>query len=154
MGKPCSCMQFIKSYIFATSHSRIRISTTSYARIHISYYNSRVLVWTCNEIEGSYDEIIITIVPNYTVKKKSLICCRWHCYSCCALVTIRSSTALYYGDTHMCKEYIMLERLCFFVQWKFVYGKKLNEPNCCNHWMCNWKVVTLDRAQWKLTSDL
>ena len=25
-------------------------------------------VWTCNEIEGSYDKIIITIVPSYTGK--------------------------------------------------------------------------------------
>ena len=26
-------------------------------------------VWACNEIEGSYDKIIITIVPSYTGKK-------------------------------------------------------------------------------------
>ena len=26
----------------------------------------------CNEIEGSYDEIIITIVPSYTEKKNHL----------------------------------------------------------------------------------
>ena len=25
-------------------------------------------IWTCNEIEGSYDKIIITIVPSYTGK--------------------------------------------------------------------------------------
>ena len=26
-------------------------------------------IWTCNEIEGSYNKIIITIVPSYTRKK-------------------------------------------------------------------------------------
>ena len=35
-------------------------------------------IWMCNEIEGSYDEIIITIAPSYT-EKISLVCCRWHC---------------------------------------------------------------------------
>ena len=29
MGKPCSCMQFIRSCIFTTSHARICISTAS-----------------------------------------------------------------------------------------------------------------------------
>ena len=36
-----------------------------------------------------YDKIIITIVPSYTKAPISLICCRWHCYSCCTLVTIQ-----------------------------------------------------------------
>ena len=43
MGKPCSCMQFIKSRISATSHTRICINTTSQVRIRIRYYKSRVL---------------------------------------------------------------------------------------------------------------
>ena len=30
MKKPCRCMQFIKAILFATSHARIRISTTSH----------------------------------------------------------------------------------------------------------------------------
>ena len=51
---------------FNTSHTRIRISTTSHVRLHIRYYKSCALVWMCNEIEGSYDKIIITIVPSYT----------------------------------------------------------------------------------------
>jgi len=50
----------------------------------------------CNKIEGSYDEIIITIVPSYTGKNISVICCQWHCYSCCALVTIQMATNLWY----------------------------------------------------------
>ena len=52
MGKPCSCMQFIKTRIFTASHARIRISTTSHMRIHIKYCKSRenpyqVLQVTC-----------------------------------------------------------------------------------------------------------
>ena len=30
--------------------------------------------------------LIITIAPKYT-RKTSLVCCHWHCYSCCAPVT-------------------------------------------------------------------
>ena len=43
MGKPCSCMQFIKSHIFTASHARIRISTSSHVRIHIKYCKSCAL---------------------------------------------------------------------------------------------------------------
>ena len=60
MGKPCSCTQFTKNRIFTLGHVRIRISTTTHARIHIRYYKSRVL----REIKGSYDKINITIVPS------------------------------------------------------------------------------------------
>ena len=54
-------------------------------------------IWTCNEIEGSYDKIINTIVATKLYWKKiSLVCCRWHCYSCCAIVTIQTATNLWY----------------------------------------------------------
>ena len=53
-------------------------------------------IWMCNEIKGSYDKIIITIVPSYTGKKKSLVCCRWHCYLCSTLVTIQTATNSWY----------------------------------------------------------
>ena len=36
MGKPCSCIQFIKAVFFTTSHTRICISNSSHARIHVS----------------------------------------------------------------------------------------------------------------------
>ena len=76
MGKPCSCIQFIKSRtasharirISTTSHARIRISTTSHMRIRTGNASHARCVWTCNEIEGSYDKIIIIIVPSYTGK--------------------------------------------------------------------------------------
>ena len=57
-------------------------------------------IWTCNEIEGPYDKIIITIVPSYT-GKKSLVCCRLYCYSCCTLVTMSTATNEYYSDTYV-----------------------------------------------------
>ena len=38
-----------------------------------------------------YDKIIITIVPSYT-GKISLVCCCWHCYSCCAHITMYAAT--------------------------------------------------------------
>ena len=64
MGKPCSCTQFVKSRIFLLQVMRKSVSgTASHTRIRIRYYKSRVCVWTRNEIEGLYDEIIITIVP-------------------------------------------------------------------------------------------
>ena len=100
MGKPCSCMQFIKSRIFFnTSHTRIRISTASHARIRIRYCKSRenpyqVLPVLCTASERAMKskvKIIIAIVPSYT-GKISLICCRWHCYSCYTLITIQMAT--------------------------------------------------------------
>ena len=84
---------------------RIHISTASHVRIRIRYCKSHAL--RLNVQWGSYDKIITTIVPSYT-GKKSLVCCRRHCYSCCALITIQtgnkvmifSSIALYYGDNY------------------------------------------------------
>ena len=54
LGKPCSCAQFIN---FTTSHARIRISYYKSYSLHLNVHN---------EIEGSYDRTIVTIVPNYT----------------------------------------------------------------------------------------
>ena len=48
-------------------------------------------IWTCNEIEGPYDKI--TIVPSCT----GLVCCLWHCYSCCSFVTIQTATIFQYS---------------------------------------------------------
>ena len=67
-------------------------------------------VWMCNEIEDSYDKIIITIVPSYTGKNISLVCCRWHCYSYILRTCnntdsnkpmIFSGIASYYGDNYI-----------------------------------------------------
>ena len=51
----------------------------------------------CNEIEGSYDKIIIIIVPSYTGKN---ITCLLPLALLLVLCT-RSSIALYYGDTYI-----------------------------------------------------
>ena len=72
----------------------------------IKYYKSRVCVWTCNEIESSYDKIIITIVPSHTRKNIT------HLFPLTLLLVLRtgnnidgnkhmisSGIALYYGDT-------------------------------------------------------
>ena len=50
MGKPCSCVQYIKSRIF-------------YCKSRENPY--QVLQVTCAASEGSYDKIIITIIPSY-----------------------------------------------------------------------------------------
>ena len=63
-------------------------------------------VWTCNEIKGLYDEIIITIVPSYTGKNITrslpvallLVLCTCNNTHSNKLV-IFSSIAWYYGDT-------------------------------------------------------
>jgi len=52
-----------KAVICTASHTRICFSTTS----HMRYCKSLTLC--LNKIEGSYDKIIITIVPSYTGKK-------------------------------------------------------------------------------------
>ena len=57
-----------KPYFFNTSHMRT-VSVLQVMRESVSGTTSFVCcVSTCNEIEGSYDKIIITIVPNYTGK--------------------------------------------------------------------------------------
>ena len=85
------------------------VSVLQVTRESVSVTTTRALVWTCNEIEGSYDEIIITIVPSYTGNKNI-----YHSFVAVGIVTraadgnklvIFSNTALYYGDTYMCKEY-------------------------------------------------
>ena len=50
--------------------------------------------------------------------------------------------------------WISAERLCIFVQWKFVWEKIKWECNICIQWTRNWKVVTLDRVYLKLSSGI
>ena len=54
-------------------------------------------IWTCNKIEGLYDKTIIILSTKLCRKKISLDCCHWHCYSCCALITIQTATNLWYS---------------------------------------------------------
>ena len=64
-------------------------------------------VWTCNEIEGSYDKIIITILPSYTRKNITrllplalLLVLRTCNNTDGNKLVIFSGIALYYGDTY------------------------------------------------------
>ena len=79
MGKPCNCMEFIKRRIF-------------YYKSHENPY--QVLQVTCNEVEGLYDKIIITIVPTYTGKNITcllpllMLCTQTTLMSCDCHVTV------------------------------------------------------------------
>ena len=96
MGRLCSCAQYMKS-CFTASHTRIRISTKVMQEL-VSGTTSHVhCIWTCNEIKGSYDKSLspwyqATCIP----EQISLVCCRWHCYLCCTLVTIQTATNSWY----------------------------------------------------------
>ena len=76
------------------------ISTTSHVRC----------IWMCNEIEGSYDKIIITIVPSYTGKNITrllllalLLVLRTRNNTDGNKLVIFSGIALYYGDNYILK---------------------------------------------------
>ena len=77
-------------------------------------------VWGCNEIESSYDKIIITIVPSYT-GRISWVCCRLYCYKCAALFPL-----LVLSDTQCLVKW---EWLCNRVEViEFWHGLRLLEP--------------------------
>ena len=86
-------------------------------------------IWTCNEIEGSYDKIIITIAPSYTGKNITrllplalLLVLRTHNNTDGNKLVIFCGIAWYYGDNYIiCK--------------KFGYGIILSLPACS---MCMW----------------
>ena len=53
-------------------------------------------VWTCNEIRGLYDKIDHYHHTTKLYWKKNIVCCIWHCYSCCTLVTTQTATNSWY----------------------------------------------------------
>ena len=77
----------------ARSLQKVVFFTTTHMRIHIRYYKSHAL--HLNVQWGLYEKIINTIIPSY-IGKISLVCCRWHCCLCCALVTIQKATNSWY----------------------------------------------------------
>ena len=126
MGKPCSCTQFIISRIF---YCKSRENPYQYCESRENPYQvlqvtqesvsgttSHVrCVWTCNEIEGSYDKIIITIVPSYTgtnitslLPLALLLVLRTRNNTDGNKLVIFSGIALYYGDNYINSEL----RLC------------------------------------------
>ena len=99
-----------RSCIFRYKVTRESVSgTTSHATIRIRYYKSLTShlqgIWTCNEIEGSYDKMIITIVSSYTRKNITrllplalLLMLRTCNNTNDNKLVIFSGIALYYGD--------------------------------------------------------
>ena len=76
------------------------------------YQVLQVTCTACNEIEGSYDKIIITIVPSYTGKNIThllplalLLMLRTHSNTDGNKLVIFSGIALYYGDTYILQTY-------------------------------------------------
>ena len=88
--------------------------TTSHARIRIKYYKSRenpyqvLCALRLNEIEGSYDKVIITIVPSYNGRNIThflplalllMLCTRNNTDG--NKLVIFSGIASYYGDNYI-----------------------------------------------------
>ena len=67
MGKPCSCMQFIKSHTF---YCKLRENSYQYYKSRENPYQVLQVTHAVSEHamnrEGSYDKIITTIAPSYT----------------------------------------------------------------------------------------
>ena len=121
MGKPCSCACFMKSRIL---NYNSRKNPYQYYKPGETLYPTTShmrCIWTCNEIEGLYDKIIT--IPSYTGKN---ICCCWHCYSYCALITIQMATKSWYSLYHsLVKEHqLTKEHPCTPYFWPNFIGSK------------------------------
>ena len=111
--KPCSCVQFIKAVIFTASHARTH-TILQVTQKSVSGTASHVRsAWLCNEIKGSYDNIIITIVQSYTGKNITrllplalLLVLRIRNNTDGYKLVIFSSIAFYYGDTYIIAQYM------------------------------------------------
>ena len=74
MGKPCSWMQFSEKPYFVLQVTRESVlGTTSHMRC----------VWTCNEIKGSHDKIIISIVPSHNITAVGVVTRAAHLWRTC-----------------------------------------------------------------------
>ena len=78
-------------------------------------------VWACNEIKGSYDKIIITIVPSYT-GKISWVCCRLYCYKCTALfpLLVLSATQCLVKWEWLCDRVVVIEFWHGFIDYDYL----------------------------------
>ena len=156
MGKPSSCMQFIKSCISYYKSRENLYQVLQVTRESVSGTTSHVrCVWACNEIEGLYDKIIITIVPRYTGKNITrllplalLLVLRTRNNTDGNKLMIFSSIALYYGDT-----YIVSELLHFFTVVDSLFFNQLESYytfHCCsaNQWATYYTREETD--QWHM----
>ena len=83
-------------------------------------------IWTCNEIEGSYDKIIITIAPSYTGKNITrllLLALLLMLHTCNNThgnkLVIFSGIALYYGDNYINITMPGMWHLDHYRYWRF-----------------------------------
>ena len=100
MGKPCSCTKFIKSRIIY------------YKSRENPYQVLQVMCIASDEIKGSYDKMVIIIVPSYTRKNITrllllalLLMLRTRNNTDGNKLVIFSGIALYYDDHHSTKLY-------------------------------------------------
>ena len=98
-------------------------------------------IWTCNEIEGSYDKIIITIVPSYTGKNITrllplalLLVLRTRNNTDGNKFLIFSSIASYYGDNYDKKTPAWKSYVCKASHSHSVYNRKPYMLDCNKSW--------------------
>ena len=60
------CIWYKKLYFYCKSHENPYQYYKSRENLHQHTKSHVHGIWTCNEIKGSYDKIIITIEPGYT----------------------------------------------------------------------------------------
>ena len=99
-GEALQLLQFIKSRIFYCKSRK-----NPYQVLQVTHAVSER---TCHEIKGSYDKIIIIIVPSYTGKNITHLCPLALLLVLCTRnstdgnkLVIFSGIALYYGDTYI-----------------------------------------------------
>ena len=101
MGKPSSCMQFIKSRIFYYKsrenpyhYCKSRENPYHYCKSRENPYQVLQVTWTDATSERAMKSKVRMIKSYYhhSTKLYRDICCHWHCYSCCTLVTIQTAT--------------------------------------------------------------
>ena len=101
MGKPCSCIQFIKSHIF---YCKSRENSYQYYKLRENPYQVLQVTRTASECKGSYDK---SFSPKYQAipEKISRVCCQCHCFTRNNAngnkLVIFPNIALYYGDTYI-----------------------------------------------------
>ena len=98
IAKLCSCTQFMKAVIF------------NYKSRKNPY---QVLQVTCDVSECAMKSkvcMIKSLSPQCKgiQEKTSLVCCRWHCYSCSTLVTIQTATNSWYVPVQLCTMVIII----------------------------------------------
>ena len=89
-------------------------------------------IWTCNEIEGSYDKIIITVAPSYTRKNITrllplalLLVLRTRNNTDGDKLVIFSGIGLYYGDNYtlFCSVFRVHQRIWCTIALTFCWGR-------------------------------